>query len=409
MVYVLNQNGQPLMPTRRYGKVRRMLTSGRAKVIRRCPFTIQLSYGTTNYTQPVVLGVDTGYKHIGLCATTEAETLYAAEVEERTDIVNLYKARREQRRSRRNRKTRYRKARFDNRIRSRHKGWLAPSIEHKIGTHISAIKKTMGILPISKIRIETAEFDIHKLKNPDVEGIDYQQGEKYGHYNTRNYVLWRDSHTCRCCGCKTGYLYVVSADGSVTEGPEDLYTVCQSCLDAHLKGIKPFGFHRKRYFAPPTQMGIMRDTLLKRLREAADVPVEQTFGYVTKGIRDEYGAQKNHINDAWCIAGNLNASRPEEYFYQKKIRRHNRQLHKLTIGKGGCRKLNQAAFEVKGFRLFDKVLYKGQECFLFARRTSGYMDLRLADGTKVSPSASYKKIRLLEHANGYLAERRLVG
>lgn len=115
MVYVLDIDGHPLMPTERYGKVRRMLHDRKAKVVKRCPFTIQLLYQTTNIIQPVVLGVDAGSKHIGLSATTEKKVLYEADVELRNDIVSLLATRRELRRTRRNRKTRYRKPKFNNR------------------------------------------------------------------------------------------------------------------------------------------------------------------------------------------------------------------------------------------------------------------------------------------------------
>ena len=115
MVYVLNKDGIPLMPTKRHGKVRRMLKNGQAKVVKRCPFTIQLLYDATNYTQQINLGIDAGSKHIGVCAVTEKEELYSADIELRKDIVELLSTRRENRRTRRNRKTRYRKARFNNR------------------------------------------------------------------------------------------------------------------------------------------------------------------------------------------------------------------------------------------------------------------------------------------------------
>ena len=94
-------------------------------------------------------------------------------------------------------------------------------------------------------------------------------------------------------------------------------------------------------------------------------------------------------------------------YFQKKMRCHNRQLHKAKILKGGIRKSNQAAKEVYGYRLFDRVLFNGQECFVFGRRTSGYFDLRKLDGTKVHPSASYKKLKLLEHSGNTLTERRM--
>ena len=95
MVYVLNKDGQPLMPTQRHGKVRRMLKNGQAKVVRRIPFTIQLLYETGSETQDISLGVDAGSKHIGVSATTETRVLYEADIELRNDISNLLSSRKE--------------------------------------------------------------------------------------------------------------------------------------------------------------------------------------------------------------------------------------------------------------------------------------------------------------------------
>ena len=151
MVYVLDVNGQPLMPTTRHGKVRHLLKENKAKVIKRCPFTIQLLYKSTTYTQLITLGVDAGSKHIGLSATTETKVLYESDVELRNDIVGLLATRRENRRVRRNRKTRYRQPRFNNRVKSKKKGWLAPSIRQKIDCHLTVIDKITKILPITKL------------------------------------------------------------------------------------------------------------------------------------------------------------------------------------------------------------------------------------------------------------------
>lgn len=131
VVYVLNKDGLPLMPTHKLGKVRHLLKDGKAKIVKRNPFTIQLNYECNNYTQPITLGVDAGSKHIGLSATTEKKELYSSDVELRDDIVELLSTRRQNRRTRRNH-LRYRPARFDNR--KIDEGWLAPSIKHKIKT-----------------------------------------------------------------------------------------------------------------------------------------------------------------------------------------------------------------------------------------------------------------------------------
>ena len=136
-VYVLNDNGQPLMPTKRFGKVRRLLKEGKAEVVNRCPFTIRLNYHAEENVQPVALGIDAGSKIIGVSATTEAQVLYEAEVGLRNDISDLLAAKRELRRARRGRKTRYRKPRFLNRTASKKKGWFAPSVKQKVETHLT--------------------------------------------------------------------------------------------------------------------------------------------------------------------------------------------------------------------------------------------------------------------------------
>jgi hypothetical protein len=160
MVYVLSKAGRPLMPAKHHGKAGRLLNDGRAKVAKLEPSAIQLLYESAEYTRPINLGVDAGSKTIGISATTEKEELYAAEVKLRTDIVDLLSTRRAFRSARRNRKTRYRKPRFNNRVHSKHKGWLAPSIENKIQTHIKTVGSVHKILPITKIVVEAASFDI---------------------------------------------------------------------------------------------------------------------------------------------------------------------------------------------------------------------------------------------------------
>ena len=141
MVYVLNSNNKPLMPTSRYSKVRRLLKQKKAIVVNREPFTIKLLYETKEIVQPITLGVDSGSKFIGLSAIINSKELFKAEYELRNDIPKLIIEKRQYRRTRRSRKTRYRKAKFLNRVKSKHKGWLAPSIENKIQSHISIIDK----------------------------------------------------------------------------------------------------------------------------------------------------------------------------------------------------------------------------------------------------------------------------
>ena len=412
MVYVINIDGQPLMPTNRYGKVRHLLKDGKAKVINRCPFTIQLVYRSTNYTQPINLGIDAGSKHIGISATTKDRVLFESDVELRNDIVDLLSTRREQRRTRRNRKTRYRKARFDNR--KRNDGWLAPSVRQKVQTHLTVVKKVHEILPVIKIIVETASFDIQKIKNPNISGAEYQHGEQLDFWNIREYVLFRDGHVCQCCKGKSKdkILNVHHIESRKTGGdaPNNLITLCETCHTGYHKGIVklPKSIRRGMSFKDASFMGIMRWAFYNELKFMYP-DVHMTYGYITKNTRIENGLPKEHFIDARCISGNPLAKSLGYVYYQKKVRCHNRQIHKNTILKGGIRKRNQAEYLVKGFRLFDRVKYQNEQYFIFGRRTSGFFDIRTLNGDKVNKgSLSCKKIKFLDTPHSYLTEQRKV-
>ena len=413
-VFVLNMRGQPLMPCSP-PKARKLLRAGKAVPVRRTPFVIQLTVPTGETKQPITLGVDAGYKHVGLSATTAKEELLASEVELRQDVTGLLSNRLALRRARRNRKTRYRAPRFDNRVRSKHKGWLAPSVENRIQAHISRIEAVCRVLPITKIVIETASFDIQKIKNPEVEGTDYQQGEQLGFWNVREYVLFRDGHVCQACKGRSKDLILnvhhIESRKTGGDAPGNLITLCEACHKAYHAGkLKQFSPRRGASFRAETFMGIMRWTVLNRLRERhPELPVTNTYGYLTKHKRIVAGLPKTHCADAFCIAGVLDAKRRGEYLFQKQTRRHNRQIHKLTILKGGVRKRHQAPDLVHGFRLFDKVLCKGEVGFIFGRRSSGAFDVRRLNGTKISAGISYKKLSLLEKRKMFLTELRKEG
>lgn len=409
MVYVIDRQGKALMPTERHGKVRRLLKGGLAHVVRRIPFTIQLDYDTTDFTQPVTLGIDAGSKFIGVSATTEKKELYAAEMELRNDIVDKLSTRREQRMTRRYR-LRYRKTRFNNRVASKRKGWLAPSVENKIQTHLTVVRKAHDILPISKVVIETASFDIQKIKNPDIGGREYQRGEQSDFWNVREYVLWRDGHKCQHCKGKSKdkVLNVHHIESRKTGGdsPSNLITLCETCHKAYHRGEIELKAKRGRSFRDEAFMGIMRWAVYNRLK--LQYPnVSMTYGYITKDTRITNNLPKDKCVDARCISGNPQAKPLGYYYFQKKVRCQNRQIHKAKILKGGKKKLNQAPFLVKGFRLFDLVEYGNGLYFIFGRRENGFFDIRKLNGEKVNNgSVSYKKIKLISIRKTLLTERR---
>ena len=409
MVYVLDCNNKPIMPTKDHGKVRLLLKTKKAVVVNNCPFTIKLKSRSKTYTQPVTLGVDSGSKVIGLSASTEKEELYAAEVQLRTDIVELLSTRREFRRARRNRKTRYRKPRFNNRKSSKEEGWLAPSIQHKINSHLKVIANIHKLLPITKTVVEVASFDIQLINNPSISGTGYQSGEQLGFWNVREYVLFRDGHICQCCHGKSKdkRLNVHHIESRKTGGnaPNNLITLCETCHDKYHKGelSLPKTIKRGMSFRDAAFMGIMRWELYNNLKKNY-TNVYLTYGYITKHTRITNKLPKTHAIDALCITGNPSANRLDKYYSIKKVRCHNRQLHKASINKNNIRKLNQASKYVFGFQLFDKVKYKGETAFIYGRRSSGSFDIRKLNGTKLSAGVSYKKLRLINKRRSYLIE-----
>lgn len=398
------------MPTERFGKVRRLLKNSLAHVVCRIPFTIQLDYDTTDYTQPVSLGVDAGSKHIGISATTSNKELYAADVELRNDIVDKLSTRRELRRTRRSR-LRYRKARFNNRVSSKRKGWLAPSIENKIQTHLTVVEKIHKFLPITNIVVETASFDIQKINNPSISGSEYQQGEQLDFFNVREYVLFRDNHTCQHCKGKNKdkVLNVHHIESRKTGGdsPKNLITLCETCHKAYHRGEFELNVKRGKSFRDAAFMGIMRWSFYDRLKNIYP-NVSMTFGYITKNTRITNDLPKDHYVDARCISGNPVAKPLGYYFYQKKVRCQNRQIHKANFLRGGRKKLNQAPFLVKGFRLFDLVEYQKELYYIFGRRSSGFFDIRKLDGIKVNKgSINCKHLRLVYKRKSILIEKRM--
>jgi hypothetical protein len=406
LVFVRNQHGQPLMPCLPR-KARLLLKQQKAKVVKRTPFTIQLLYGSSGYKQPISLGVDAGTKHVGLSATTDKRVLFEAEVQLRTDIQERLATRREFRHSRRNRKTRYRQPRFLNR--KKPNGWLAPSVQHKVDSHLKLVNLVYSVLPITSLTVEVAQFDTQLLKNPDIEGEQYQQGEQLGFWNTREYVLFRDKHICQWCHGKSKdpILNVHHIESRKTGGnrPDNLITLCETCHNKiHQQGLEHQIKKKSSSLRDASQMTVMRWLIYNGLK--AQYPeVKLTYGYLTKNTRITHQLPKEHRVDARCISGNPLAQPTDTVYLLKFVRKNNRQLHKANAKKG-IRKSNKASRFVHGFQLFDKVVYEGQECFIFGRRSSGYFDLRKLDGTKVHASAGVSKLKKVEHASTLLIERR---
>ena len=204
MVYVLSKDNKPLMPCTNV-IARLLLKQGKAKVKLKEPFTIKLTYETTEYTQSLTLGVDTGSGTLGTAVSSDnGKIVYMSKVIVRNNISDKMKQRASYRRSRRNRKTRYRKARWLNRENSIKKNRFSPTMISKFHSHIKEIEYIKSILPISTLVLETATFDCHLMKNPilaneKVKHWGYQRGTNYGFEDTKARVLNRDEYKCQIC------------------------------------------------------------------------------------------------------------------------------------------------------------------------------------------------------------------
>ncbi|MFA4870994.1 MAG: RNA-guided endonuclease IscB [Pedobacter sp.] len=399
-VYVLNMRGQTLMPTTPR-KAKKLLKEDKAKVIRRTPFTIQLKYATGETKQEIIFGVDSGFENIGISAITAKKEVYSAEVKLRTDMVKLNSERRQYRRARRGRNTWYRSPRFLNR--KKPDGWLAPSIQHKLDSHIKLINKVKVLLPITKMKIEVAAFDIQKIKNPGISGIEYQNGVQKDSWNSREYVLYRDNHTCQHCKGKSKNpileVHHIISRQIGGDAPANLITLCETCHDKVSKGKLILDVKIPTGFKPETFMSIIRWKLVDTLRDAGNI-VNHTYGYITKFDRIALGLEKSHSTDAFIIAGGTMQERNSTSLLIKQVRKCNRKLFK------GDRShiKNTAARFIHGFQRYDKVFWNNIECFVFGRRKTGYFELRTLEGTKIHASAKAKELKLLETANTLLIE-----
>jgi N6-L-threonylcarbamoyladenine synthase len=395
LVFVLSKNGKPLMPTNS-ANARLLLKNGKAIAVKRTPFTIQLTYSSNSYKQNIALGVDTGYKNVGVSAATDTKELFSATAELRTDIVKLLSERLMYRRSKRS-KLRYRKARFLNRG-NKSKGWLAPSVQHRLDSHIKLINFIKSILPITQINVEAAAFDIQKINNPEISGVDYQNGAQKDFWNIREYVLYRDGHTCQANTCKhkDKILNIHHIESRQTGGdrPDNLITLCETCHKDYHNGKIKLDIKKHKSFKAETIMSILRWKIVNKLRELGNI-VNITYGYITKSARIALGLDKSHSNDAFCVAGGNIQEKLNQSYFIKFVRKCNRSLFKANLLKGGKRKVN-AIKQSFGFHRFDKVLYNKIECFIYGLRSSGYFDIRHLTGEKISASAKYTNLKLIE-------------
>ena len=413
--------GESLMPCSQR-KARLLLKEGKAKIVGYKPFIIQLLQATGETTQDVHLGVDTGAKHIGIAVASGNKVLTKGEIELRDDIHKNMMVRHQARRDRRNRNTRYRKARFLNR--KRREGWLPPTVQSKLNATFMWIDRFYSLLPNPILHIEVGKFDIHKMINPDVVKEGYKNGQCAGYYDVRYFVFARDNYTCQVCKKRNKILrthHIVYKSKGGTDRADNLITVCTDChtSENHKVGGILYNWmikHKKvKQYKEATFMNIVRKRTFAKYPEAII-----TYGSETSPYRKELGLEKTHYNDAIAISKIENIKENlNEYFYIKQFRKKKRSLHESIPTRGRKKEKNTSAKRnVKnvpsrsGWYMNDMVIFdnkigwiygfsggeNGKECVI---RDINGENIRDSRRVKYNPNVSFSKLTFICHNNNW--------
>lgn len=407
-VFVVSQEGKPLMPTTPR-RARIFLRAKRARMVLRSPFTIQLRFETTSYTQPVTVGVDTGSKTVGIATTANQETLLQAEVQLRTNISEKLTQRRTYRRARRSRKTRYRAPCFANRRRP--VGWLPPSVSSKLAATLKAIHFAASLLPVRQVNVEIASFDMQKMRDPEIAGISYQQGSLFG-YQVREYVLEKWHRTCVYCGKKDTVLqieHIVPKARGGSDRVDNLTLACQPCNQR--KGnqtASEFGFPQIQAQAllplrDAAHVSALKTSLVAQLQQQfGKAHIQVRYGYQTKYQRIQVlDLPKSHTNDAAAIACEIGEmARPLETVYR---------IHCLPRGQyqrfNGLHSEHKcwAPRKVRGFKLYEVVEVQGDVGYIAGRREKGAFIIKdVTTGKKLAEVTPRKLVRVARPTQGFL-------
>jgi hypothetical protein len=360
-VYVRNQDGTPLMPCLP-AKARKLLRAGRARVVNRCPFTIELGWQCEGHIQEVTVGIDKGSSVTGIACTGNGEVLLAAEIQHRRDVKEKMDTRRMHRRSRRARKW-YRPKRFLNRATSRQSGRLPPSIKANVEEVTRVVRQIP--LPISSIFIEDVQVDVARLNDPTLRGLRYQDPTRLDE-NLRIACLLRDGYTCQQCGkrtnCRLEAHHLIFKEHGGKDALNNLLTLCEGCHDQVHAGkilLQKMGVSgHLDQIAQRTMQG--KAYLYATLGQT--ISLSTVFGYETATYRKYLGLPKTHLIDALCIATLATGEVvpvPQTNVYQIgfRPRQTRRQYHDLPR-KGQGRVRYQVNEELAGFRKGDIVRVK---------------------------------------------------
>ncbi|QST02236.1 HNH endonuclease (plasmid) [Pontibacillus sp. ALD_SL1] len=430
MVFVLNKNKKPLNPCSP-AKARKLLKQGKAVVHKKYPFTIRMKELKTQETnkQSYRLKVDPGSKTTGISIVKDKEVVFLGEIHHKTDIKQKLESRRSFRRGRRNRKTRYRKARFLNR--KRQEGWLAPSLMARVDNILSWVNRFKKLIPIQDVSLELVKFDFQKMQNPEISGEEYQQGELVG-YEVREYLLEKFGRRCAYChteGVPLEIEHVQPKSRGGSNRVSNLTLACRPCNEEKdnmllnewiallskrktkrnklmIENIKKLQPRLKKSLKDATVVNATRWKLFNELKEV----VECGSGARTKMQRIALHLPKEHYYDATCVG----ESTPEQLIFKT-----NTVLQIKAKGRGSRYRsgTNKYGFPIRympktkyicGFQSGDMVKalvpkgkYKGAHYGMIAMRSTGRCDIKDLKGTRIAQGIDSKFAKILQRFDGY--------
>lgn len=416
-VFVLSSDGKPLDPCHP-ARARKLLTAGKAAVWRYRPFAIRLNARTAgeSVTHPLRLKLDPGSVTTGLALVCEEPSRleWAGELTHRgRQIRDSLLSRAALRTSRRQRKTRYRPARFDNR--RRHKGWLPPSLLHRVETCLTWVRRLQRLAPVTALAVEVVRFDTQALVNPEISGAEYQQGTLAG-YEIREYLLEKWQRTCAYCGAPSVPFqveHIVPRSRGGSNRVSNLTLACEPCNQK--KGdrtAEEFGHpHIQTQAQQPLRdaaaVNTTRWALYQRLVDTG-LPVEIGTGGRTKYNRTRLGQPKTHWLDAACVGAStpdildVRSIHPLRIIATGHGSRQMCRMDKYGFPRTGPKK----ARRIHGFRTGDlvrAVVLTGKKVGTYigrvSIRASGRFNITTTTGT--IQGIGYRYFRLLHRADGF--------
>ena len=415
MVFVINKNKQPLSPCHS-AVARKLLKQGKAVIHKRFPFTIRLKELKNSETKAECrLKIDYGSRHTGLAILSGTNVMWVAQLHHKTNIVDDLKSRSALRKSRRNRKTRYRQARWLHRVHS--DDWLQPSLKSKVNNIVNMVVKLRKLCPLTHISYENVKFDTQLMQNPEISGVEYQQGTLKG-YEVREYLLEKFDRKCAYCKAENVPLqieHIISKAKGGTNRISNLTIACQPCNQAKgTMSAEEFGHpevqkQAKASLKDVASLNITRWKVYEALLKTG-LPVDCGTGGRTKFNRTNLELPKDHHFDAICVG----VSTPENIVFQT-----NQVLHIKAKGRGShCRtNVNKYGFPVGylarqkrffGFQTGDVVKaivpkgkYQGTWVGAVACRKSGSFDIKDRHGKRTAQSVNYKNCKKMSRNDGY--------